>query len=499
MRDHIDLFEEENGSISVEIDLEHYLPLFLRANGQGEPLHADENIAFDKIYADFTNHFAGVGAEALMDDIKTYLLQKYSIEEQAEITASPAFNLIYDGYTEICKNAIDAFLEQHMQNTNEHSHTVKLNINLKKFSNQVSISFSDSGPGFTQPMRDALSTEEKQLAYSEKRQGSQKRAGGTASFKGMMGQGGRGLRNIIALVLSGEPLQPRQKLLRAKHFDSEIHFTNDNNPYCTGACIEITTQIAPIPELNNIKGIEGSPRTASSRPDTTDSERSYSSISTYHSEQSSTHKASAGLSGLSLIIEDSTNEHFVGNSPAVPKSTHGLGLELSIDVDPYDTSHFKGSSPDLPKKAHSSGLSIAGHTDTRSNSGSLPETTQKKSHASSSIESTSSMSGRQSQRFVTKSPVMPRKQSKWTFSSGSTADTQKFARKKTLSASHNTAQYLGEPLAPPLDVRQSWPKHAEIKSTSKKQSEFKGKMQANLGQKKAPEHGKSKKSYSKKM
>jgi hypothetical protein len=485
MRDHIDLFEEKNGSITVEIDLEHYLPLFLRANGQGDPLHADEKVAFDNIYADFTNHFAGVGAEALMDDIKTYLLQKYSIEEQAEIKASPAFNLIHDAYTEICKNAIDAFLEQHMQNTNELSHTVKLNINLEIFFDQVSISFSDSGPGFTQPMRDALNTEEKQLAYSEKRQGSQKRAGGTAGFKGMMGQGGRGLRNIIALVLSGEPLQPRQKLLRAKHFDSEIHFTNDNNPYCTGACIEITTQIAPIPELNNIKGIEGSPRTASSRPDTTDSEGSHSSISTYHSEQSSIHTVSAGLSDLSLIIEDSTDEHFVGNSPEIAKSTDGLGLELSIDIDPYDTSHFNGSSPDLPKKTRSSRLSIEGHTDTSSFSESSPET-PKNANASLSIESKPPMNSHQSHR------------------SGSTADTQRFARKKNLSvtgarSSHNTAPYSDALLAPPLNVRQSWPNHASTKSTSKKQSEFKGKMQANLGQKKEPEPGKSKKSWQNKF
>lgn len=499
MRDHIDLFEEKNGSITVEIDLEHYLPLFLRANGQGEPLHANEKVAFGNIYADFINHFAGVGAEDLMDDIKTYLLQKYSIEEQAEIIASPAFNLISDAYTEICKNAIDAFLEQQMKNTNEPAHTVKLNINLEKLFDQVSISFSDSGPGFEQPMRDALSTEEKQLAYSEKHQGSQKRSGGTASFKGMMGQGGRGLRNIIALVLSGEPLQPGQKVLRAKHFDSEIHFTNENNPYCTGACIEISTQIAPIPDLINTKDIEGT----SSRPETTDSDRSDSSISTYHSEQSSVHTVSAGLSALSLIIEDSTDEHFFGNSPEIAKSKDGLGLELSIDVDPYDTSHFNGSSPDLPQKKHSSRLSIEGHTDTSSFSESSPET-QKNAHASLSIESKRPMNSRQPHRLVTTSPIMPHKQSNWAARSGSTADTQRLARKKTLRvtgmrSSHNTAPYSDAFLAPPLNVRQSWPKHANTKSTSKKQSEFKGKMQATLGPKNEPEPGKSKKSWQKKF
>ncbi len=363
MREHIELFREEDRSITVEMDLQHYLPLFLRSNGHGRPLNSKEQETFNNKLLDFNEHFAGVGAEDLMEDIKELLLQKYSAEEKVALQASPAFNLIYDAYTEIFKNAIDVFLEQHMEDPSNASTKVALNINVEKFYDQVNITFSDSGPGFPKPILDKLNTEKSQLEYSEEHQGSQKRA---AKCQGMMGGGGRGLRNIVALVLSGEPLHPGKKVRRASHFESEIHFTNGNNPYCPGACIDIATQLAPIPVLGH------------TRPYSSDSKASRGTLS----DLSSGHTSS--LSELSI---DTDSSDFSGASPELPKKK--LGLDLTIDLDdliPNDTSHFASDSPVIQKKPNSSKLFVEteDHTDISSLSGISTEI-QAKSQAAKSI------------------------------------------------------------------------------------------------------------------
>ena len=466
MKDHIDLFEEENGSVTVEIDLQHYLPLFLRANGHGAPLRGEETNEFNHIFADFTEHFAGVGAENLMDDIKTYLLQKYTAEEQMALQASPAFNLINDAYTEICKNAIDAFLEHHMKNPNDPSHTVKLNINLEQFFDEVSISFSDAGPGFPPPMQDALNTEEKQLAYSETHQGSQKRTGGSAGYIGMMGKGGRGLRNIIALVLSGEPLHPGHKVQRAPHFDSAIHFSNDSNPYCRGACIDITTQIAPIPEVVHLQDLRGMPRKSeTSVRESTDSDSSRSAYSPSYSDNPIEQKATSGMSKLSLIIESNEEDQLFGDSP-IGKPKPDSKLTLAIDGDfLQDSSRFQGNSPEIPQKRHPSRLKVAHDTDSSDFS-----STSSESPTNVSIEATNPVSAHQSSRLSKSLHIMPVKPNRWSPNQGRRMDAQPFAK----STIH--------------DARQSWPSTEDKQSTRKKQSEFKGKMLAQSGdiQKTAP-------------
>ena len=320
MRARIELFREENGSITVEINLQNYLPLFLSINQPNSSLSPAENKAFNAMYQEFGDYFGGVSSEDFMSEIEGHLLQNFSIEEQLELKASPALNLIHNAYTEICKNAIDAFLKQHMDNPSDPSTKIKLNINIIKLFDQVRITFSDSGPGFPKSIHNALNTEKKQLKYAETHQSTQKRAEVIQGLRGMMGGGSRGLREIIALVLSGEPLYPGKKMRRAEHFDSQIHFTNANNPYCKGACIEITTQVAPIPELR----MAFSPVTSHEELETTDSESSgFDDTSTHHNKAD-----------------------FSTHSPARQKQTLGL----SIDTDRIDTRLFEGDSPLIQKK-----------------------------------------------------------------------------------------------------------------------------------------------------
>ncbi len=376
MRVDMVLLREKNKSITVEMNLQHYLPLFLRINEKGRPLELAEQNAFNHAFSKVSAHFAGVGAESLMEDIKELLLQQYSPLEQTALLASPVFNLIGDAYTEIFKNAIDIVLEQHIKKLSNPATKVKVNIHMEKFLDRVTITFSDSGPGFTQSIRDKLNTEANQLKYSEQHQGSQKNA---AKYKGMMGGRGRGLRNIIALVLSGEPLHPGKNVQRAKHFNSEIHFTNANNPYCPGACIEMTAQLAPISILaaDNLQ----------IRQESNDSASSHITLPDFSLGDTSASRKTSNLADISLNLDPSNNHNVPEISSALPKKK---SLMLSLDLDdlgPRNTSHFPSDSPMIQKKPRSRGLSpdSEGHTDISSLSCDSPEV-QKKSQPTKVIQ-----------------------------------------------------------------------------------------------------------------
>ncbi|MBP6917846.1 MAG: hypothetical protein KBB94_02900 [Legionellaceae bacterium] len=441
MREHIELFREDNESITVEMDLQHYLPLFLRKNGRGRPLDDREQADFSNTLYEFNDHFAGVGAEDLMESIKALLLQKYSEEEQVALLASPAFNLIYDAYTEIFKNAIDVFLMQHMEDPSNRSTKVALNINVEKFYDQVNITFSDSGPGFPEPILDKLNTEENQLEYSEEHQGSQKRAD---KYEGMMGGSGRGLRNIIALVLSGEPLHPGQKVRRASHFESEIRFTNGDNQYLPGACIDITTQLEPIPVLEH------------TRPATSDSETSRTTLSDLSSGQTSPNIRTPRLSELSI---DTVNRDFSGNSPVIQRKAPSHGLS-SDPLELTDTSSLSSSSPEI----------------------------EKESQAATSIKVDSPKDISHPRSLVPTSPIIrPRKQhSGFSARHNSTADhIHNLSGTKTIGTQQpvrSLRKSRTTSLASSADVRQSLSDNPDQKSASRKQSEFKSKMQDNSGQ-----------------
>ena len=259
-----------------------------------------------------------------------------------------------------------------------------------------------------------------------------------------MGGSGRGLRNIIALVLSGEPLHPGQKVRRASHFESEISFTNGDNQYLPGACIDITTQLAPIPVLEH------------NGPATSDSETSSITLSDLSSDQTSPNIRTSRLSELSI---GTVNHDFSGNSPVIQKKAPLNGLSSDSGE----------------------------HTDTSSLSSSSREI-EKESQAASSITVDNPKDIRHRHRLVPTSPIIrPHKQhSGFSARHNSTADhihslsgtktigTQKPVRSLRKSRTTSLASYA--------DVRQSMSNNPDQKSASRKQSEFKSKMQDNSGQ-----------------
>ncbi len=269
---------------------------------------------------------------------------------------------------------------------------------------------------------------------------------------------------MIALVLSGESLHPGKKVQRAQHFDSEIHFTNGNNPYCGGACTAITTQLAPIPELGAMQGMvrDSSATSHHSRPETSDSWSSSSKSSGLISDES---KADS-LFDLSVALDD---------------------------LSPHDTSHLMGSSPMIQKKAHTSGLAIEteGQTDISSLSGSSPEIL-KKPLPSSNPENTGT-----TRRLDTASHAMTPRKQHTAFSpvrSVTTDFKQRFSKQtaadasQVLRSSHSTRHHSDIAASiSPISAKQSAPRHADQKSAGKKQFEYKSKMQSKLGQQNDPD------------
>jgi hypothetical protein len=329
MRNHIEQFIENDQSFTVELDLSDYLPLFLRANGQGKPLNDNEEALFNEKFAQFSEYFAGLGASDTIEDIKDAFLARYTPEEQSIIQNSPAFNFMSNCFIEVFKNTIDSFLQHYLNNPTDPNTKISLNINLIARDPVIGLSFSDSGPGFPPDILN-LKDEKKQLDYIEARGKSKKRSG-PVKYVGLMGGAGRGLRDILCPVITGELLEPGIKPQRPEGYESKIRFSNDTNSYFHGASIEIITQIAPIPDLQQ----EESPH-------------SLSSISF----QDSTRTTNSPLSSL----QTSSPSSFMYDSNASNDSTPTLELSIETD-DSVDQSKFSGTSPDI-KARQSMNLSI---------------------------------------------------------------------------------------------------------------------------------------------
>lgn len=332
---------EDNGSVSIELNLQSYLPLFLRSKNNNPPLTTAERDQLHMMQKELDKFFTHTDASVLFWDIQDFCLDQYSPAEQKELRNSPAVDLLRDSLKEMFKNSIDIFLDQQLKHPNTSNTTLKCNFNIEKSMDNAIVTFADSGPGFSNDFMQKLNTEEKQIAYMNSGQFSDKRG------QGFTGGHARGLRELIHQILTGQMMRAgHSKTQRATHFDSEIHFSNNHNAYCHGACVEIITQLAPVPEEHSQAKMSPVSSNNSTRPGSKGSEHTASVTSFDSSDFESEFRSQyPDKLGLSIDIEPSNHDRFRGDSP-IPQKKSGL----SFEIDSFDDSAFAGTSPDLRKQ-----------------------------------------------------------------------------------------------------------------------------------------------------
>lgn len=325
------LIKQDNQSATVEMDLAEYLPLFRAANTGKIARGSQEYKKFQIAHATLLNYFNGMGGLNLIASMEDACLAHYSQEDRLKIINAPAYTLLHDSFRELLKNAVDAFLEHYLQNLDDESTKIKFNFDVQAHNNdEVSLIFSDSGTGFSTEILKNLENENKQLNYIHTRQRSKKRVEGTV---GLLGGGAFGLRQLIHQVLTGKELKPGIKISRSRLFDSKILFSNDNNKYCRGGSIAITTSVAPIPDLEN----EASISIKTHR----DSKIAYSPSPKKTVSDNSTHSSSSDT-----LVLDALSRLDIGENV---KSKKG-GLGLVLDIPDRDTQMYTGNSPMLSPK-----------------------------------------------------------------------------------------------------------------------------------------------------
>lgn len=325
------LFQEDNQSSTVEIDLAEYLPLFRVANTAKIDRESQKYKEFRSAHAALFAYFDGMGSSNLMAEMEDICLERYSEAERLKIINSPAYTLLHDSFRELLKNSVDVFLEHHLQNPHDTSTKVKFNFDVQAYKDGIRLIFSDSGSGFSREILKDLENEDKQLQYIHTHQRSKKRSEGAV---GLLGGGAFGLRQLIHQVLTGNELKPGKKIPRSRLFDSGIFFSNGTNNYCHGGSIAITTSLAPIPDLENeastnIEKHRDSKMASSISPETTVSDDSRYSYSSH------------------TIVLDSLNSLDIEEDVKPKKDSLSLDLNILGDTDEM----FAGTSPMLPKQA----------------------------------------------------------------------------------------------------------------------------------------------------
>ncbi len=257
-----------NHEARIEIDLSKYCVLFCKKNTQNSPLSSEEEAAFKIEFSKLSQYFLYSQAGFIYENMLDEALNTFAENERTAIRKSPAIYLMHDSFSELLKNSIDAFLLGRLLEAKDQSRATSITpfstssestfpdsndywtedvdnilhfrLEVTSSEDQVSLIFTDSGPGFSDDFLENLSGEDHQLKYIN-----QRKQHGYSPIKGLLGGRGLGLRQIICQILSGEELKPNAKNIQ-KHpiLDSAIYFYNC--PENFGACVKITTQKAPL-------------------------------------------------------------------------------------------------------------------------------------------------------------------------------------------------------------------------------------------------------------
>ncbi len=236
--EYLDISSEEKNSVIITVDLNEYIRAF-----------NDKSKNYDELHAHFRHVTSTFTGEYLFSLVMETIAQHFTDDALCGICKTPAYDYVSEYFIEILKNTIDEIIIRSCtmpEVTGSAVAILTLHIEYSPEKDRVKFLFKDNGSGFSDGFLERTNSVSAKNDYFKSKGSVKQSLQESYAMPKLFGGFGRGLRCIMARVLTGCDLSPRGRLTPcfAQPKCSTINFSNAAEG--GGAVIEIESSCEPL-------------------------------------------------------------------------------------------------------------------------------------------------------------------------------------------------------------------------------------------------------------
>lgn len=235
--EYLDISSEEKNSAIIAVDLNEYIRAF-----------NDKSKNYNELHAHFRHVTSTFTGEYLFSLVMETIAQHFTDDALCGICKTPAYDYVSEYFVEILKNTIDEtiirFCTRH-DVTGSAIAILTLQIEYSPYEDRIKFLFKDKGAGFSDGFLELTNSISAKNNYFKSKGSVKPSLQESGTLPKLFGGFGRGLRCIMARVLTGCDLSPRGRLTPcfSRPKCSTINFSNAAEG---GAVIEIESSCEPL-------------------------------------------------------------------------------------------------------------------------------------------------------------------------------------------------------------------------------------------------------------